>query len=372
MATVSTGQITIVDLHDAPGLNAWISASLTTVQTYNNQTKTYTPNYASTAQVLTLNLTKAGGAGASLIGPEVTGVKWTKVIGNAGTEITSTINTDTNYKSGPSNSILTTKTNVPTDYNAVIWQVEGIYNDPATGLPINFNASIDLKLVQLAKAAVVALAMTPNGDFFRNKTPSSLRITADIYKDGSVSNGSRKFKWFAADSSITTSQDSDAGIGWRKITATSGTTGAVANTGFDTATTLQGVLTVYPGAVTNGQVFLMIATDNDGGTSGTKMKQYITLKDLDDPIMTVVESTGGNILKNGAGSTTLTARLFQNGEEVDAGATLYNYKWYKWQNNALVPNFGGTGIAFKSGKTLAVGASDVNNTTTFKVEVESK
>ena len=116
----------------------------------------------------------------------------------------------------------------------------------------------------------------------------------------------------------------------------------------------------------------MIATDNDGGTSGTKMKQYITLKDLDDPIMTVVESTGGNILKNGVGSTTLTARLFQNGEEIDAGATLYNYKWYKWQNNALVPNFGGTGVAFKSGKTLAVGASDVNDTTTFKVEVESK
>ena len=272
MATVSTGQITIVDLHDAPGLNAWISASSTTVQTYNNQTKTYSPNYASTAQVLTLNLTKAGGAGASLIGPAVTGVKWTKIVGNAGTEITSTTNTDTDYKSGPSNSVLTTKTNVPTDYNAIIWQVEGIYNDPDTGLPINFSASIDLKLVQLAKSAVVALAMTPNGDFFRNGTPSSLRITADIYKDGSVSSGSRKFKWFAADSSVLTSQDPDAGIGWRKITATSGTTGAVANTGFDVATTLQGVLTVYPDAVSNGQVFLMIATDNDGGTSGTSTR----------------------------------------------------------------------------------------------------
>ena len=33
------------------------------------------------------------------------------------------------------------------------------------------------------------------------------------------------------------------------------------------------------------------------------------------------------------------------------------------------PNFGGTGNAYKTGKTLNVGSADVNAVTTFKVEV---
>lgn len=371
MVAISSGQITITDLHDAPSLNTWISASQTISQTYNNTTQVYSPNYASSPQVLTLNLTKAGSA-SSLIGAQVKNVRWFKRVGTTTTEITSTVTTGTEYKSGTSDSVLTTKVNVPTANNAIIWSVEGTWTDPATQLDVAFNASINLTLVQLAKASVIASVSAPNGDFFRNNTPSSLKVTCDIYKDGDLSAGSRKYKWFASDTSVITSQDSDAGVGWRKITATTGTTGIVASSGFDVAVTTQGVLTVYPDAVVNAQTFMVVATDNVGGTSGTKMKQYITLKDMDDPIMVIVESTGGNIIKNGAGSTTLKARLLQNGEEIDTAGTIYNYKWTKWENNALVPNFGGTGIAFKTGKTLSVGSADINSTATFIVEVENK
>lgn len=365
MAVISSGQITIIDMYDAPVLNAWISASQTISQTYNNTTQAYTPNYTTSAQVLTLNLTKAGSA-TTLIGTQVKGVKWIKRVGTASTEITSTTNTDTEHKSGTSQSILTTKVNVPTDHNAVVWSVEGIWTDPATGLEVPFSASINLVLVQLAKASVVATLSAPNGDFFRNNTPSSLKVTCDIYKDGNLSGGSRKYKWFVADSGVA-SQDSDAGAGWTKITATTGTTGVVANSGFDVAVTTQGVLTVYPNAVVNAQTFMVVVTDDSDGTAGTKMKQYITLKDMDDPIMVIVESTGGNIIKNGAGSTTLKARLLQNGEEIDSGGTAYTYTWYKWENNASV-NFSG-GVAFKTGKTLSVGSVDINSTATFIVEV---
>jgi len=294
MATISSGQITIIDLYDAPALNAWISASQTTTQTYNNTTNAYSPNFGSSAQVLTLNLTKAGSTG-SLISSAVTDVKWKKTVGATTTEITSTTNTDSEYKSGTSNSVLTTKVNVPTANNAVRWTVEGTYTDPDTSLPITFQATIDINLIQLAKAAVVAVLSAPNGDYFRNSTPASLKLTADVYKDGDLSSGSRKYKWFAADSSVTTSQD-----------------------------------------------------------------------------MVIIESTGGNILKNGVGSTTLTARLYQNGDEIDSGGTGYTYKWSKWQNNAMVPNFGGTSNPYKTGKSLSVGSADVDNTTTFKVEVENK
>lgn len=358
-------------MYDAPSLNAWVSANQTTAQTYNNTLATYSPNYASSPQILTLNLTKAGSA-SSLLGSNVSNVKWFKTIGDKKTEITSTDSTDSEYKSGTSHSVLTTKTNIPTDNNAIIWTVEGTWRDPNTDLPVSFRATIDLTLIQLAKASITPNVYAPNGDFFRNNTPSNLKINADLYKDGSLSTGSKKIKWFMADSSVITSQDPDAGVGWKKITATTGSSGAVANSGFDAATTSQGVLIVYPDVVINAQTFLVVITDNAGGTSGTKVKQYITLRDMDDPIMVVVDSSEGNILKNGSGSTTLVARVYRNGEEIDVSGKDYDYKWYRWQDGQMDSDFGGTKIAHKSGKSLSVGNSDVNVKTTFKVEVEDK
>lgn len=368
MAIISSGQITIIDLYDVPSLNAWISSGSTTAQTYNNTAQTWTPNYPTEPQVLTLNLTKAGSA-TSLLGTQVTNVRWTKKVGTSSTEITSTTSADVEYKSGTSNSILTTKSNVPVANNAVLWSVDGIWNDPDSGIPVAFSADIQLTLVQLAKAAIIGNIYAPKGDFFRNNTPTSLMIKADLYKDGTLSAGSKKFKWFAEDTSVNTSQDTDGGVGWRKIIATSGTSGEFASSGFDVEVTTQGTLTVFPNAVVNGQTYKVVITDNAGGTIGTKVTNYITLRDMDDPIMVVVESSAGTILKNGAGSTTLTARLFQNGDVYDSGGTLHTYKWTRWQGGSIDSNFGGTGINFKTGRTLAVGSNDVDIKTVFKVEV---
>lgn len=368
---ISIGQITIIDLHDAPSLNAWISAEQPATQTYNNTTQTYNPNYATSPQKLTLNLTKAGSP-TSLIGAQVSNVKWTKKVGTTTTEITSTTTTDAEYKNGTAHSVLTTKVNIPTANNAILWTATGTWTDPVTGLPVEFSASITLTLVQLAKAAIIANVYAPEGDFFRNDTPASLKVNADLYKDGALSEGSKKFKWFAADPSVTQSQDDDAGVGWRKIVATSGTSGAFANSGFDVAVTIQGVLTVFPDAVINAQTFLVVITDNAGGTAGTKVKQYFTLRDMDDPILVIIESTGGNILKNKAGSTDLIARLYRNGEEIDDGGTIYDYRWTRWQNKVMDPDFGGTENPYQMGKTLPVGSNQVDGRTTFKVEVLEK
>jgi hypothetical protein len=368
MATVSVGQITITDLYDAPAVSAWISASQTTAQTYNNTTNTWSPSYASSAQVLTLNLTKAGSS-TSLIGANVSGVTWKKRVGTITTEVTSTTTTDAEYKSGTSNHILNTKTNIPKADNAIIWSVSGTWTDPDSGLPVAFSADITLTLVQLAKAALIPYIYAPNGDVFRNGAPGSLEINCDLYKDGLLSSGSKKIKWFKADSSVSTSQDSDAGVGWAKITVTSGTTGCYASSGFDTAVTSNGVLTVFPNAVTNGQTFLCVIIDNAGGTSGMKVKGYLTLRDMDDPIVVAIDSTGGDVFKNGVGLSTLTALLYQNGDEIDAGGTTYTYKWSKWENNDMVPNFGGAGNAYKVGKSLTIGGADVNGISNFKCEV---
>lgn len=373
MAIVSTGQITIIDLFDAPALNAWIGASQATAQTYDNTAATWSPSYTSTPQVLTLYLTKAASM-TSLLGANVPNVKWYKVVGATKTEITSVTTSDNTYKGGTSHSVLTTKDNVPTANNAVSYVVEGTWNDPDTALPVNFSAEIKLVLVQIGKAAVIASIYAPNGDFFRNKLPANLTINVDLYKDGVLSTGSKKIKWFAADAGVTTtghaSYDADGGIGWRKITATTGTTGEVASSTFDAAITGQGVLTVYPNAVTRAQTYKSVVTDNVGGTAGTKVTNFLTLNDLDDPVQVVIDSSGGDVLKNGAGTSTLRARLFQNGAEIDSAPTyIYTYTWTRWQNNALDANWAGAGVSTKVGKEINIGPTDVDVKTMFKCEV---
>lgn len=369
MAILARGSVTITDLHDATALSASIGASQMATQTYNNTSQTYTPNYATSPQVLTLFLTKAGST-TSLLGGNVSNVKWFKTVGTTKTEITSTKNTDTEYKSGTSNSVLTTKVNTPIAQNAVRWEVEGLWTDPATGLPVSFSASFDLNVVQLGKAAIIPSIYAPDGDSFRNNLPASLKINADLYKDGALSTGSKKFKWFASDPSLNTSQDADGGVGWRKITATSGTSGEYANSGFDVEVNSQGVLVVFPDAVINAQTYKVVITDNAGGTSGTKVTQYITLKDMDDPMIVICE--GETLLKNGSGTVTQTARVWRSGQEIDAGGTQYEYRWFKYVNNEMVTNFGGTGINYKTGKSLVISNSDVNVKAEFRPEVHSK
>ena len=130
MAIISSGQITIIDLYDAPSLNAWISASQPTTQTYNNTTQVYSPNYTSSAQVLTLNLTKAGSA-TTLLGANVSNIKWTKRVGITTTEVVSTTNTDNEFKSGTNHNVLTTKVDKasPSTSSAIIYR--GLFADIA-------------------------------------------------------------------------------------------------------------------------------------------------------------------------------------------------------------------------------------------------
>ena len=369
MPVISSGQITIIDLYDAPSLNSWISASQNTVQTYNNTTQAYSPNYGVTNQVLTCNLTKAGSV-TSLIGAQVANIKWYKTVGATKTEITSTATADNEYMSGTSRSILTVKNNTSTTQNAIIYTAEGAWTDPATALPVSFSAQIPITVVQLAKAAIIGTLTTPDGDIFRNNTPATLKLNADLYKDGALSAGSKKFKWFAADTAVSTtghaSYDADGGIGWRKLTVVSPTAGKeVVNIGFDTATDLQGVLTITSEAVNSAQTYKVVITDNIGGTSGLKVTDYATIKDLDDPVMVIIDSSGGTVLKNGLGSTVLKARLWQNGVEIDTAPTYaYTYSWTRWQDNALDAAWG-----TKTGKEITVGSVDVDSKTMFKCEV---
>lgn len=372
MGIISSGQITITDLSDAPVLSAFITASQTTTQVFDQTANTYNPSYTSTPQILTLNLTKAGQS-TSILG-QVGKVSWYEYNGSTKTAITSTTNTDNQYLSGTNNEVLTTKVNVPASAGSKRYEAVGTWTDPITGLKVDFRASIDLLVVQIGKQALILNVYTGKGNTFYNNQPANLTVNADLYKGNALSGGNKQFKFFYADSSVSstssTGYDADGGIGWHLCNST--TTGQTPNVEPTANTTAQGVLTVTADKVTNSQTFKVVCIDKDGGTSGQKATGVATILDFSDPIVVVIESTAGSTFKNSVGSTTLKARLYRKGEELDADGTssTYTYKWSRRdKNGALDANFGGTGNQYKIGKTIAVSASNVSDKATFFCEV---
>jgi phage minor structural protein len=84
------------------------------------------------------------------------------------------------------------------------------------------------------------------------------------------------------------------------------------------------------------------------------------------PYNIYIHSTGGDIFKNGNGSTTLTAKVYQGGIEKDIDGTIYNYKWKKLDANGNeISTFS------KTGKSIALTDTDISLKNTFSVEVES-
>ena len=146
MGIIAAGQITVVDLSDAPVLNAFITASRPTTQTYSKDSRNYNPSYASTPQVLTLNVTKSGST-TSII-DSISGLHWFVVDGSVKTEITSKVNTSNEYISGNYNENLTTKLNIDTNKSYRRYEATGVWRDPSTDLDVQFSANIDLLLTQ--------------------------------------------------------------------------------------------------------------------------------------------------------------------------------------------------------------------------------
>lgn len=372
MGIIAAGQITVVDLSDAPVLNAFITASQPTTQVYSQTSGTYNPSYADTPQVLTLNLTKAGST-ASILGG-ISDLRWYVVDGSTKTEITTWTSTDNEFISGNHNQNMMTKLNVDTNKGSKRYEAAGVWRDPITGLDVQFSADIDLFLTQIGKETQVLNVYAGNGNTFRNNTPASLTVNADLYRGNVLTNDNKQFKFFYQDTSIvddkTDGYDPDGGIGWHLCRKT--TAGQTPNVDVNETTTSQGVLTVTPDKVTNAQSFKVVCINKSGNFSGNKSTGLCTLLDMSDPYTLVLDSSAGNIFKNGEGRTTIVARLFQNGEELDAGGSDSNkqYKWSKYDKNGVMDaNFGGTGIGYRTGKVIAILATDFSAKASIKCEV---
>ena len=74
-----------------------------------------------------------------------------------------------------------------------------------------------------------------------------------------------------------------------------------------------------------------------------------------------IQSSNGTIFRDGSATTTLTARLYQAGVEVDAVGN-YTYNWVKYSKT-------GSQLATYTGKSISVPASSIDDKATFNVTV---
>ena len=102
-------------------------------------------------------------------------------------------------------------------------------------------------------------------------------------------------------------------------------------------------------------------------TYNSTFTDVATFIDNSDPVQVVITSTGGDVFKNGQGSTTLTACVYQAGAEIDTDGK-GTYTWTKYNKDGAVDTSWGTS-GKKTGKTLSVSSSDVATKATFMVVV---
>jgi hypothetical protein len=352
------GQFTIIDYNDAITLTGFINSNQPKTQMVNPDNDSYTPDWSTSNLILTPSLYVIGTTTDKITSTEVTGVQWFDGSG------TTAITTAGSYAlSGTKNHILTVNDNVLAGLPGKDFRCEVTYKDPTTNLSLVHKMSISLSRVINGGGITDLIVTTPDGNVFKNSEVTSLTSKAELWRGSTVDSTSVTYKWAIMDASITdsgsTGYDTDFGVGWRKLSDT-----ASQYTGTATAT-----LTLFATAVESYAVVRCVAKDTDS-TSNTYNKTFMdtaSFIDNSDPLQVIITSTGGDVFKNGEGSTTLKAVVFQAGTEVDVAGS-GTYTWTKYDKDSAIDTTWGTN-GVKTGKTLSVANTDISTKATFMVEV---
>ena len=216
-------------------------------------------------------------------------------------------------------------------------QLSGVLNVPVTA-PVSTTLQIRWSKVNTgATGATGASAVTftiyaPNGTVFVNGS-GTLTIATQAYQGSTPITSGATYAW-----------KKYSGGSWSAISGQTGSSLTVAGS------TVAGMAS-YQCIMTYG---------------GKTYQDVITLTDKTDNYQATIDSTGGNIFKNTVGSSTLTCRLWQNGQEVDADGTGHTYAWTRMDKDGTALDEDGP---WKTGKSITVTGADVDVKTTFVCEV---
>lgn len=356
---IATGQFTITDYNDAPIINSWISANNSKTQGYSPDNDDYVPDYAKTPMTLTASLFISGTSVDILDAPDgiITNMKWYTNVKGVETAIPNA--TTRSY---------TVNTNLVNEADReYVFKCD--FTQDSTGLTVPVRSTITINKVINGTGIADAVIIAPSGNVFKNANKATLPAECQLWFGSAVANDvtANSFKWWKMDGSGTGGSHG-VGAGWKEIiTAQNGYT-----IEFVTATHTS-TITIPRADVFSSAVYMCTVQDP---ASKKIFKETINFLDTTDPIYVEIVSPGGNVFKNNQGSTILTAKVYQNGIEIDSatsGTNKYTYKWYKYDKDGNAVDAKNvrqeTRAAIFTGKQLSVTHEDVLIKATFLCEI---
>ena len=346
----ASAQFTLMDYTDGISLITGIDSNLPLTLLYDTANQTLNPSWAeSTSLQLTPRVIKAGSS-TSLV-ETMTSRKWYRR--NAGGDWTEILSGQNGETINSSTGVLTVSQDKLTGN---IWQVdykfEGTYTDPNLGLPFPISIAITFSRVANGTSFVVARAYATGGNQFKNGSPASLPIKAELIRGTTADTTNLSYKW----------QKSTNGTSWSDVS------GQTTDT-----------LNVVSSIVDSFAIFRCQITDTDANSdtyNSVFNTEGISILDVSDPYQCVIESTAGNFFKNETGSTILICRVFQNGAEVDTTGASFTYTWtMNDKDGNPVSSFSPTGVQTGSivatnKKAISVSHDQVNVKATFFCEID--
>lgn len=356
---IATGQFTITDYNDAPIINSWITANNSKTQGYSPDNDQYVPDFTKTPMTLKASVFISGTSVDILDSPTgvVTNMKWYTNIKGVESPI-----------SGATTRSCIVNTNLVSESSReYIFKCD--FNQDSTGLTVPIRATIELNKVINGSGIADAIIIAPLGNVFKNGDRATLPAECQLWVGSSISTSvnNNSFKWWKMDGSGTGGSHG-VGEGWTLII--NNQKGYLIEFNDSTKTS---ILTVPKTDVFSSAVYMCTVEDPD---TRKIFKETINFLDTTDPLYVDIFSPGGNVFKNDEGSTVLTAKVYQNGIEIDtsiSGNNKYTYTWYQYDKdgNPVDRNMQRlqTRAPISTGKQLQVTHEDVFVKATFLCEI---
>lgn len=178
-----------------------------------------------------------------------------------------------------------------------------------------------------ADSATLAI-ITPDGTTVRDDT-ARIRLESKLFVGGKEATAS-SYRWYYSNGSSTVTHSTDK------------------NTSIE-ASIIKNSLPVFLDATYNG----------------TTYTSSVTINDISDVYTSII--LGVSTFKNGKGSNTYTVKLYRNGEEIDTGGSQYSYEWEKLNSQGVKDT-----RFNRTGKSIVINASEIDNTNLFNCYIYTK
>lgn len=361
MATVSTGQITIVDNNDAKPITLFLSTAGNPVQqtfTKDDTSISYNPDYVTTNLVISPKIYVGAANSALDISTSTTQVLnrwWGKTVG--GKEIyngTSTNQDTSSFVATNGSTAVSSPFTVATDGKTLTISgnlresittypivFEADYKDLATGLVTHIIATIEIAIVKTGTNAVYVRTRGYNSiEESTTGTKNSIALCADLMRSSGVDRTSLEYKWYSIVNGTATQIDQGfSGYSTKFGFSDTSSTGNPVTVALNTAVPSAGAALSYnsSGTGTGNTITISETAVNDIGLFRVDIRDtvenktysgYFTIYDVTDPYQVDLISSTGDKLPNGTGQTTITTKVYQGSTLVNTADWTFTWTFY--------------------------------------------